>query len=120
MPSGPTEAPGNKGWDAPEAEAPESLEGAIRRGDDPQNGAPIYPGSEDDVHHAHADVHGRGNLIASGGVNEDGVTTDGPATGENRTAQGHQTRADASSPPGLAAVGDEGALDEAPEPNEPA
>src|SRR3954447_23346731 len=105
MTSGPTEAPGNKGWDAPEAEAPESLEGAIRRGDDPQNGAPIYPGSEDDVHHAHVDVHGRGNLIASGGVNEDGVTTDGPATGENRTAQGHQTRADASSPPGLAAVG---------------
>jgi len=48
LPEGPTVAPGNKGWDAPEAEAPESLEGAVRRSDDPQNGAPIYPGSRDD------------------------------------------------------------------------
>ena len=48
LPEGPTQAPGNRGWDAPEAEAPESLEGAVRRDDDPQNGAPIYPGSLDD------------------------------------------------------------------------
>src|SRR4051812_13558548 len=48
LPEGPTEAPGNRGWDVPETEAPENLEGAIRRADDPQNGAPIYPGSRDD------------------------------------------------------------------------
>ena len=48
LPEGPTEAPGNRGWDVPEAEAPESLEGAVRRADDPQNGAPIYPGSPED------------------------------------------------------------------------
>ncbi len=118
MPSGPTEAPGNKGWDAPEAEAPESLEGAIRGAGDPQNGAPIYPGSEDDGHRA--DAQDRRNLNASEGVNEDGVTTDEPLPGESPPAQSRQARADASSPPGLSAVGDEGALDEAPEPNEPA
>ena len=47
LPEGPEEAAGNWGWNEPSAEAAESLEGAVRRADDPQNGEPIWPGSVD-------------------------------------------------------------------------
>jgi hypothetical protein len=49
----------------------------------------------------------REGLVTSEGVNEDGRS--GPEAGTGAT-----------SPPGRAAAGDEGALDAAPEPNEPA
>ena len=42
----PREAFGNRGWNEPVADAPESLEGAIRREGDPQNGAPDPTGAE--------------------------------------------------------------------------
>jgi len=44
----PREAYGNTGWNDPVAEAPESLEGAVRRADDPQNGAPRPAGDGGD------------------------------------------------------------------------
>jgi len=48
LPEGPEEAPGNRGWNEASAEAPESLEGAVRRAGNPQNGEPIHPDADAD------------------------------------------------------------------------
>ncbi len=43
-PVGPRDAEGNAGWNEPVPDAPETLEGAVRRPGDPQNGGPERQG----------------------------------------------------------------------------
>ena len=79
----PREAYGNTGWNEPVAEAPEALEGAIRRADDPQNGAPDREGGGaswvktvvDEDHPLGSDIHRFGSATP-GNLKDQGPLTD--------------------------------------------